>query len=115
MQYSERFSDQDLTQIVEQSLIYMCACPAQVAQALRTVREMHRYQLNCLTDASNDPRVHQAIADTATFTHAQLEDCMEKILVIEQWDRATLTMPPHLRKRQMQELASDSKFFNLPK
>lgn len=114
MQYSERFSDKDLARIVEEGLIYMCACPAQVAQTLRTIREMHRYQLNCLSDDHNDPRVHQTIADAATVTHALLEDCMEQILVIEQWDRATLTMPPNLRKRQMQELTNDSGFLEMP-
>lgn len=114
MQYSERFSDKDLARIVEEGLIYMCACPAQVAQTLRTIREMHRYQLNCLSDDPNDPRVHQTIADAATVTHALLEECMEQILVIEQWDRATLTMPPNLRKRQMQELTQDSRFLDMP-
>ena len=111
MSYSERFSDQELARIVDEGLIYMCACPAQVAQMLRSVREMYRYQLNCLSDAGNDARVHQAIADTAIVTHAHLEACMEQILVIEQWDRDTLTMPPHLRKRQLKELAGDSTFF----
>ena len=32
--YEERYSDAELVSIVEQGLIYMCACPAQVAEAL---------------------------------------------------------------------------------
>jgi hypothetical protein len=36
---------------------------------------------------------------------------MEKILDIENWDRSTLQMPPNLRKRQAEEMNSDSRFF----
>ncbi len=113
MQLPERFSDADLEKIVDDGLIYMCACPAQVAVATRKVREMYRYQLNCLQDQKNDSRVHATIAKTAEAVHAQLEECMEEILAIEQWDRQTLTMPAHLRKRQLVELGADSKAADL--
>jgi hypothetical protein len=35
MEYEERFTDAELVSVIEQALIYMCACPAQVAQASR--------------------------------------------------------------------------------
>ena len=109
MTYSEHFSDAELEKIVEEGLVYMCACPAQVADTTRKVREMYRYQADCLKEPKNDARVHTAIANTAAAIHAQLEQCMADILEIEQWDRATLTMPPHLRKRQMQELVGETR------
>jgi hypothetical protein len=114
MAYQERFSDADLEKIIEEGLIYMCACPAQVADTLRKARELYRYQINCLENPKNDSLVHSTIAETAITTHAQLEDCLEKILEIEKWDRSTLQMPPNLRKRQALELNSDSHFFELP-
>ena len=107
MTYVERFSDAELEKIVEEGLIYMCACPAQVAETTRKVRGLYRYQMNCLSDTQNDPRVHETIARTAELIHAQLEECIDSILSIEQWDRDTLNMPPHLRKRQMRELEND--------
>lgn len=107
MDYEERFSDAELEKIVEEGLIYMCACPAQVAEAIRKIRDLHRYQSYYLNDADNDSEVHQAIAVSSARVHAELQDCMEKILVLEKWDRATLTMPPHLRVRQAKFLQDD--------
>lgn len=107
MEYQERFSDRDLTKIVEEGLIYMCACPAQVAETLRNVRSMYRYQLNCLENPQNDSVVHTTIAEVAIATHTQLEDCLEKILELEKWDRTTLEMPPNLRRRQAAEIEKE--------
>jgi hypothetical protein len=104
MQYEERFTDSELGKIIEAGMIYMCACPAQVADGLRKLRELYRYQQHCLTQPANDPRVHQLIAQTTVDAHALMQDCLDHVLEIEQWDRATLEMPPNLRKRQMTEM-----------
>ena len=32
MNYTERFSAAELAQVINESLVYMCACPAQVAR-----------------------------------------------------------------------------------
>jgi glutamyl/glutaminyl-tRNA synthetase len=40
MPYEERFTDAEFVRIVEEGLIYMCACPAQVAEAMRKLREL---------------------------------------------------------------------------
>ena len=106
MVYEERFSDVELAQIISEGLIYMCACPAQVAEAVRKVRELYRYQMNCLQDSENERTVHQTIAETAAATHHQLQDCMDQILVLEKWDRETLQMPEYLRVKQLKEISS---------
>jgi hypothetical protein len=116
MEYLERFTDTEIEKIVDEGLIYMCACPAQVADSLRKVRNMYRYQLRCLRDPQNDHRVHAIIVSASVRVHAQLEDCLEAVLVAEQWDRKTLSMPPELRERQAKEISGDSQFFEpLPK
>jgi hypothetical protein len=107
MDYTERFTDAELEHIIEEGLIYMCACPAQVADAIRKIRELYRYQLHCLQDPSNDSIVHQTIAQTAIQAHAQFQDCMDKILELEKWDRATLKMPELLRRKQEKAILSD--------
>jgi hypothetical protein len=38
----------------------------------------------------------------------QLEACLEDVLEIEEWDRATLTMPEGLRARQVREMLDDT-------
>jgi hypothetical protein len=111
MEYLERFTDTEIEKIVDEGLIYMCACPAQVADSLRKVRNMYRYQLRCLRDPQNDHRVHDIIVIASVQVHAQLEDCLEAVLVAEQWDRKTLSMPPELRERQAKEISGDSQFF----
>jgi hypothetical protein len=110
MVYQERFSDNDLGKIIEEGMIYMCACPAQVAENVRKVRNLYRYQINCLENPNNDSFVDTTIAKTAIIAHSQLEECMAKILEHEKWDQTTLEMPANLRIRQAEEINSDSRF-----
>jgi hypothetical protein len=107
MQYEERFTDKELGRIIEEGMIYMCACPAQVSEAMRKLRELHRYQQQCLTKPSNNAAVHTAISASTIQAHAILQDCLDHVLELEQWDRATLAMPPNLRKRQLSEMESE--------
>jgi hypothetical protein len=107
MQYEERFSDSQLGKIIEEGMIYMCACPAQVAEAMRKLRELHRYQQQCLTQPTNDAMVHKAIAESTVQAHALLQDCLDHVLTLEKWDRATLQMPDNLRVRQMTEMLAE--------
>ncbi len=86
----------------------MCACPAQVADTIRKVRALYYYQLQCLNDPNNETEVHQSIGRSAALAHTELQNCMEKILELENWDRATLTMPPALRIKQAGALLNDS-------
>lgn len=106
MHYEERFTDAQLSNIVEQGMVYMCACPAQVAEAIRKMRELRRYQMRCLLNPSNDSQVHQAISDKVSIAHGTMQDCLEDIIRLEGWDRETLEMPAHLRTRLMQEVLS---------
>jgi hypothetical protein len=117
MHYEERFTDEQLSSIVEQGMVYMCACPAQVAEAVRKLRELRRYQMRCISNSSNDSTVHQTIADNCrqlqtiadkvSLAHGTMQDCLEDIIQLEGWDRTTLEMPAHLRKRLMQEMLSE--------
>lgn len=104
MPSTHRFSNEQLEHVIEQGMIYMCACPAQVAQSIRQLRELYDYQQSCRVVEGNDNRVHEAIAAATLVAHALMEDCMEQVLAIEQWDRTTLDMPAHLRQRQMREI-----------
>jgi hypothetical protein len=104
MPYEERFTDAELGRIIEEAMVYMCACPAQVAEAIRKLRELYRYQQQCLTQPANHATVHNHIAHSAVQAHALLQDCLDQVLELEKWDRATLRMPPNLRQRQMAEM-----------
>lgn len=103
----KRFSDQQLGQIVEEAAVFMCACPAQVAVQLRSLRELYRYQTNCELDPDNDSVVHQAISAATLNAHAVMEDCMERVLTLEGWDRETLKMPAGLRRKQIESFDRD--------
>lgn len=100
MKAQSRFTNEQLEQVIDEGLIYMCACPAQVAESIRSLRALMDYQHSCLVDPGNDANVHQEIAQAAQAAHALMEDCMDKVLDLEKWDRTTLTMPAGLRKRQ---------------
>ncbi len=107
MIYEERFTDAELDSVIEQGMIYMCACPAQVADGLRKLRELLRYQNRCLENPNNDHRVHKAITRSVIEAHEIMQRCLDEVVVLEKWDRATMQMPEDLRKRQMREILSD--------
>jgi len=93
-----RFSDTQLSHIIDQSLIYQCACPAQVAKHLIGLRDLFAYQQGCLNQTDTDVAVHQRIASDAARAHSALEECLDAVLDLEQWDRQTLQMPASLQK-----------------
>lgn len=93
-----KFTDQQLSHIIDQSLIFQCACPAQVAKHLIEMRSLYSYQQNCLNQTQTDEAVHQRIADDAVRAHAVLEECLEAVLLLEKWDMVTLEMPASLQK-----------------
>lgn len=94
----KQFTEQQLTAIVEEAMVYMCACPAQVAEQVRHLRDLYTYQINCESAPNTDQKVHQVIARAAAEAHAIMEACMDEILTLEGWDRETLAMPDGLRK-----------------
>jgi hypothetical protein len=107
MNLQKRFSDQELEQIVEEATIYMCACPGQVAVQLRSLRELFRYQSQCELSPGNDPAVHREIAEASARAHALMEECMDRVLAIEAWDRTTLKMPEGLRRKRAELIDRD--------
>lgn len=95
----QKFTTAQISKVIDQALIYQCACPAQVCRAIFELRELHDYQLNCANDEVNDRKVHLAIAEATEQSHQLMEECLEKVLRIEGWDMSTLTMPESLRKK----------------
>lgn len=100
MKLEKRFTEADLSKIVEEATIYMCACPAQVAEQIRKLRNLVRYQEECDSQMDTDSVVHKTIAKAGLQALKIMEDCMDEVLTLEGWDRTTLTMPEGLRKRR---------------
>ncbi len=97
---TKRFTDAELVRIREEAMIYMCACPAQVAEALSHLRQLHAYQRNCMQVGSLMLGVHDRIALATALAHREMEACLDDVLSMEQWDRTTLTMPAGLRRKR---------------
>jgi len=95
------YTADQLSHIINQALLYQCACPAQVAKGIIDQRALYEYQQNCLNTTDTDMKVHQSIADCAETCHKNLEACLKEILTIEGWDPETLDMPESLKKRFM--------------
>jgi hypothetical protein len=95
----EQFKASQISKVIDQALLYQCACPAQVCRAIFELRELYEYQINCIDASVNDERVHRAIAEATEKSHALMEECLGKILEIEGWDQDTFTMPTSLRKK----------------
>ncbi|GAB1489691.1 hypothetical protein MASR2M8_21440 [Opitutaceae bacterium] len=101
---NERFSTSQISKVIDQALIYQCACPAQVCRAIFELRELYAYQVDCANDTANDRLVHETIAASTEQSHALMEQCLARILEIEGWDLTTLTMPESLRKKTLKSL-----------
>ncbi len=98
-----RFSSLQLAKILEQALLYQCACPAQVSKLLTELQQLYDYQHQCLDNTDVDVAVHRRIADTVQAITPQVEACLADILKAEGWDMDTLEMPPDLQKRLIDE------------
>lgn len=96
----EQFNPSQISKVIDQSLVYQCACPAQVCRAIFELRELHEYQMNCANDSVNDERVHKTIAEATEQAHQLMEDCLKQILEIEGWDQVSLVMPESLKRKQ---------------
>lgn len=97
MPLQQQFSHEQLLRILDQSLVYECACPAQVCRQLLALAELYQYQLQCADRNDTDRRVHQAIAEGTRLAYAAMECCLGEVLDLEGWDRDTLTLPASLR------------------
>lgn len=101
---NERFPAAQVTRVLDQALLYQCACPAQVCRTIFELRDLHDYQLNCASDTDQDRAVHESIAAAANRAHEVMEDCLAQVLALEGWDMATLTMPADLRKKAIKPI-----------
>ena len=97
MQLPQRFSNPQLIHIIEEAVIYQCACPAEIARNLQNLREFFKYQQACQVKRSDDRGVHARIMTGVATAHAEMEACLADVLALEGWDMETLTMPAGLR------------------
>jgi hypothetical protein len=95
----QRFSDEVISKILDQSVFYQCACPAQVCKLINQQRDLFAYQTKCLDLTDTDRAVHQCIGDAVRRNHIEMEDCLEEILRLEGWDPSTYEMPEALKTR----------------
>ena len=47
----QRFDSASVSKIIDQALVYQCACPAQVCRTILELRELYEYQRNCGSDS----------------------------------------------------------------
>lgn len=99
-----QFSPEVIGSILEQSMIYQCACPAQVCKSINEQRALYEYQQNCINTTDTDRAVHQCIGDAVIKSHAILEACLESVLNLEGWNTTTYEMPEILKRKMLKQL-----------
>jgi hypothetical protein len=104
---AKRYSNQQLQGILEEAMLYLCACPAQVAEQLLQLRKVFDYQNTCISKGSLMADVHRRIADSVTLAHAELEQCLTDVMQLEGWDLQTLKMPEGLRELRQKAIDQD--------
>lgn len=104
----QRYTDKQLSKIIEQSLFYSCACPAQICAELNSLRKLYEYQAKCLNATETDRLVHERIALSVERMHADMENCLTEVLALEGWNSETLEMPENLQKRMLKDAQGDT-------
>jgi hypothetical protein len=102
-----RYTNTQLEKILDEAMIYMCACPAQVSEQLLNLRELYEYQNSCITKGSQLADVHRRIADATRAAHIEMEQCLDDVLKMEGWDPQTLIMPEGLRELRQKSIEQD--------
>ncbi len=72
----EQFNSTQISKVIDQALIYQCACPAQVCRAIFELRELYEYEIACTEDSANDrPGVPAIVADHLRQSGASADSC----------------------------------------
>ena len=101
------YTNQQLENILEEAMVYLCACPAQVAEQLLLLREVFAYQNSCISKGSLMADVHRRISKSTRIAHAELEQCLSDVMIMEGWDMQTFTMPAGLRELREKSIDQD--------
>jgi hypothetical protein len=99
-----QFSPEIIASILEQSMIYQCACPAQICKNINAQRALYAYQYNCINRSDTDHAVHKRIADAVTQSHAVMEACLDAVLQLEGWNTSTYEMPEVVKLKMLKQL-----------
>lgn len=104
---ARHFDNRQIQTVIEEAMLYMCACPAQVSTQILQLRELHTYQTHCVSKADALQQVHLRIAESTKLAHDIMEDCLLSILQTEGWDLASLKMPEGLRELRQRAAEDD--------
>jgi hypothetical protein len=99
-----RFSREAISKILDQSISYQCACPAQVCALINEQRKLFAYQNTCLNLTGVERLVHQHIADSVRITHNEMENCLAEVLKLEGWNMTTFEMPESLKTKILAQI-----------
>lgn len=97
----EKYSSAQISRIIDQALVYQCACSAQICRTLLELRDLWAYQQKCIGETDTDKAVHRAIAESTESAHAEYERCLDVVLKLEGWDLETLKMPALLKAKAL--------------
>lgn len=105
---ARHFDNRQIQAVIEEAMLYMCACPAPLGTEILRLRELHTYQMVCISKGrDNLGEVHERLATAAREAHDILETCMVDLLTLEGWDVTTLKMPANLREVRQRAVDED--------
>ena len=101
MTLDKRFTDAQIDTICQQGVNASCACPSHLSNEIKNIRSLFHYQNECLIEDKTvlKAKSHKMLKEATQIAHAVLELCLKDILINEEWDMETLTMPTHLREK----------------
>lgn len=98
---THKFTNDEVTRILEQVLVHQCACPGQLCRVILNLQDLVRYEKDCVDHTATDVRVHHAIESAASQCLDIMQACLTEVLNLEGWDLETLKMPQALLEHQL--------------
>ena len=101
MNLDMKYSDEQLEKIAQEGFIYTCACPSKVSEHVANLRQLFEYQAHCISDDNtpSEAKTHHIIVQATQKAHEIMQQCLHDLLIHEEWDLETLTMPDNLRTK----------------
>ncbi len=98
-----RFSNEAITKILDQPMIYRWPCTAQICKNINELRSLFAYQAGCLNFTDTNKAVQKCIVEAVKSSHTEMEKCLEDTLCIGGWGMETYQMPEALMNRVLQQ------------
>jgi hypothetical protein len=101
MTLDRKFTDEQIEKICREGDINNCFCLSKLSKEIKDIRQLFLDQKQCLINGNTSltSKSHLMINETIQIVHTVMERCLSDILIQEEWNLNTLTVPDSFKKK----------------